>query len=355
MPSRCSWRALCCGDHGAADEDLCTPHGAAAQVGQDQVVRLADELLVQMTIGFLEVEQPQVDQRQAMGGSNPTSRNRRFPPRYAGRGPSLPAARPRRSPAATAARRPRGSCRRRMRRSSLGRAARPPALSSAVTARPTSSSAFGSQTGGQAPQPVQRCAIDDGLARRVGRQGVLRDRHPGTHRRRCTFPAGTRATARRDALRIAAPQAAQRAALQEHRRADARPVVDRKPLDVEDAVRWLMAERWTDSWSGDGESVYGKRGVLGCSPYRSYRCSVRAMISSCMSGVRLTKNSLKPATRTTRSRYCSGSFWAARSVSRVDHVDLQFLAAVLEIDVEHGAQLLALRRRRRSCRRGSGC
>ena len=66
------------------------------------------------------------------------------------------------------------------------------------------------------------------------------------------------------------------------------------------------------------------------------------MISSCISGVRLTKNSLKPATRTTRSRNCCGSFCAARKRVAVHDVDLQFLSAVLEIDVQQGPELVAL-------------
>ncbi len=33
---------------------------------------------------------------------------------------------------------------------------------------------------------------------------------------------------------VAAPRAAERAALEEHRRADARPILDREPLDIED-------------------------------------------------------------------------------------------------------------------------
>ena len=40
-------------------------------------------------------------------------------------------------------------------------------------------------------------------------------------------------------------------------------------------------------------------------------CSVRAMISFCTPGCSLVKNALKPATRTTRSRYFSGCFCAS--------------------------------------------
>ena len=44
-------------------------------------------------------------------------------------------------------------------------------------------------------------------------------------------------------------------------------------------------------------------------------CSVLAMIAFCRSSVKVTKKALYPATFTTRSRYFSGSFWAALSVS----------------------------------------
>ena len=45
-------------------------------------------------------------------------------------------------------------------------------------------------------------------------------------------------------------------------------------------------------------------------------CSVRAMISSWVSGDRAVKNAEYPATRTTKSRYWSGCFFASSSVSR---------------------------------------
>ena len=111
------------------------------------------------------------------------------------------------------------------------------------------------------------------------------------------------------AFRVRAPLAAQGASLEKHHGADPGAVVHVVFLDVED-----------EGFSFDHFGLFaccGARFIVSCSSVcAQISCStVRLMISSCTSLHSSTKNALYPATRTTRSRYFSGCFWASRSTS----------------------------------------
>ena len=79
-------------------------------------------------------------------------------------------------------------------------------------------------------------SIHDGLAVRVAGNGILwASAFAVTTSDTLCLDVGQRRVSG-NALRVAAPEAAQRAPFQEYRRADTRPVVDREALDIEDTT-----------------------------------------------------------------------------------------------------------------------